>query len=58
MTRPAKEKDTLYDYSDMIPLTPDASGLCHVEYDVTDLTDYSVTVLDKAMKLSLIAVKL
>lgn len=49
MTRPAKEKDTLYDYSDMIPLTPDASGLCHVEYDVTDLTDYSVTVLDKAM---------
>lgn len=38
-----------YDYSDMIPLTPDASGICHVEYDVTDLTDYNFTVLDKAM---------
>ena len=43
------QDDGIYNYSDMIPLTPDASGICHVEYDVTDLTDYSFTVLDKAL---------
>ena len=49
MTKGAKERDSVYDFSDMIPLTPDASGSCFAEYDITDLTDYSVTVLDKAM---------
>lgn len=41
-------ENPLYNFSDMIPLYPDFAGNYSFEYDVTDLTDYSFVVIDKA----------
>ena len=35
-------------FADILAPKPDASGVWTVKYDVTDLTDYSITVMDEA----------
>ena len=38
----------VYDFADMIIARPDQFGQCMIEYDVTDLTNYQIVVLDRA----------
>ncbi|MBR3046052.1 MAG: S8 family serine peptidase [Oscillospiraceae bacterium] len=44
----AYEEGQRFNYVDVLEPEPDASGVWEVKYDITDLTDYSFTVLDEA----------
>ncbi len=38
-----------YNYYDVIPAEPDANGTYSLSYDITDLREYSICVLDRAL---------
>ena len=50
--RDKRNPDFIFDFSDMIYAEPQKDGTFTFEYDITDLTDYTFTVMDKAYNYS------
>jgi lactocepin len=46
------ENEPDYDFFDAVPAEPDENGCMTIQYDVTDLTDYTVSVADRGYNLT------